>query len=261
MAFEQIAQVGARYVEVAFIEGYIDPFTEETFIAANAKNLRRNLIDSGLSCHTFSAHLDLSKVGTVEIFKHRLEFACELGAKIVISNTAPPSREQEFYRNIQQLAAHAHILGITIALENPGDGRKNLLDTGVEGARIIEQLGLTNVGLNYDFGNVVTHLQDQVRPEDDFEAALPHTVHLHIKDLEGDSRGWQFTEIGKGTVNYQRILSDCRIRGLPLSLEVPLRLRRLPSGRPVRGPHPVCIEEIVGVLKGSFEYTTRMLES
>ncbi|MBN2551963.1 MAG: sugar phosphate isomerase/epimerase [Spirochaetales bacterium] len=259
LAFEQIARIGARYVEIAYIEGYIDPFTEEVFTKARARTLLKNLIDAGLSCHAFSAHLDLSAAGVVEIFQRRMEFARELGAAVVISNAAPPSREHQFLANVERIAARAKDLGLTIALENPGDGRENLLDTGVEGARLIERLGLPNVGLNYDFGNVISHMQERVRPEDDFKEALSHTVHLHIKDVAADGRGWYFTEIGKGSVDYRSILSEPRVRKLPVSLEIPLRLRRLPSGSPRRGADPVAVERILEVLAGSFEFTKRML--
>ena len=259
VALEQIARIGAEHVEVAYIEGYSDPFAEGVFNQAHARGLKKHLIDAGVSCYAFSSHLDLGGAGVGEIFKRRMEFASELGATIVISNTASPSSEQEFFKNIEQIAVHADDLRMTIALENPGDGKENLLDTGAKGARLIERLELPNVGLNYDFGNVVSHLHDRVRPEDDFKVASPHKVHLHIKDVAADSRRWVFTEVGKGSIDYKSILSDPHVRKLPLSLEIPLRLRRLPTGCPRRNKNPVRIEEIIGVLESSFEYTKRML--
>jgi sugar phosphate isomerase/epimerase len=258
-AFEQIARIGAGHVEVAYIPGYMDPFTEEVFEPARARGLAAQLRQAGLSCAALSAHMDLSRAGAVEIFRRRLEFASELGAGLVVANAGPPSRERALLRNVGPLAARAADLGLTLALENPGNGRRNLLDTGALGARLVERLGLPNVGLNYDFGNLLTHLRGQVRPEEDFPAALPRTVHLHVKDAARQGPWWVFPEVGQGAVDYRRILSDPRIRDLPISLEIPLRLRRRPSGFPCRSAQPLGIEQIAEVLRGSLAFVQSLL--
>lgn len=261
VAIDLIARIGAPQVEIAYIEGYIDPFTEEVFDRAHALSLRRRLLEAGLSCSACSAHLDLSAAEVVEVFQRRMEFARELGAAIVVSNAGPPSRRREFLRNLERIAVRAQALGLTVALENPGNGRENLLGTGLAASRLIESLGLPNVGINYDFANLITHLRDRVRPEEDYQAVLPHTVHLHIKDVAADSAGWSFPAIGKGCVDYPRILSDPGVRGLPLSIEVPLRLHRLPDGSPQRGAEPVGLARITAALEGSFRYIQRLLSN
>ena len=89
VAIEAIAAVGADGVEVAFIEGYTDPFTEETFNQAYADHICQKLADHDIACRSFSAHMDLTKPNAVEIFKRRMEFARMLGADAIITNAAP----------------------------------------------------------------------------------------------------------------------------------------------------------------------------
>jgi len=62
-AFQSISRIGARYVESAFIQGYMGAFGEELFTDAYARELRRRMQDAGLCCHAFSSHLDLGAEG------------------------------------------------------------------------------------------------------------------------------------------------------------------------------------------------------
>ena len=90
VAIEEIAAAGADGVEVAFIEGYTDSFTEETFNQTYADQIRQHLTDHDITCRSFSAHMDLTKPNAVEIFTRRMEFACMLGAETIITNQIMP---------------------------------------------------------------------------------------------------------------------------------------------------------------------------
>ena len=68
-AFKEIARAGVDLVEVAFIEGYTDPFTEEYFNDENAAKILALLAEHNLTCLSFSSHVDLSRDGIVEVFK------------------------------------------------------------------------------------------------------------------------------------------------------------------------------------------------
>jgi sugar phosphate isomerase/epimerase len=112
------------------------------------------------------------------------------------------------------------------------------------------------VRLNYDFGNVISHFYGTVRPEEDFLPAIPYTVHYHIKDVIAFDGGWRHTEVGKGSIDYGAILKTLVMKwpGVPASLEIPLRLTRAKDASPRRGDSPLPIDEIRGIVKGSFEY-------
>ena len=129
VAFREIAETGVNLVEVAFIEGYTDPFTEDYFNDRNAAEISALLDEYGLACRSFSSHVDLAREGVVDIFNNRMAFAAKLGARYIISNAALLPGENQFMQNIAQLAQTAAALDMVIALENPGDGRANVIDS------------------------------------------------------------------------------------------------------------------------------------
>jgi sugar phosphate isomerase/epimerase len=261
VAMDEISRLGVRSVEVAFIQGYTDPFGEEVFGPGNAGRINRLLSETGLSCFAFSAHLNLVTEQSAEIFKRRMEFAREIGAKVIVTNAGPKQEEKAFMKNMETLSGAAESLDLIIGLENPGDGRENIVNSGKDGARVVREIGSEWVKLNYDFGNLVSHLFERVRPEEDYGDALEDSVHLHIKDVKADEQGWHFTEIGKGSIDYESIFRhlESRNRFLPVSLEIPLRVTRARDASPRRMASPVPLDEIRRVLKGSLDFVTRML--
>ena len=63
--FKEISQLGIDLVEIAFIEGYTDPFTEDYFNDANTAKITTLLAENHLHCLSFSSHVDLSRDGIV----------------------------------------------------------------------------------------------------------------------------------------------------------------------------------------------------
>ena len=150
---------------------------------------------------------------------------------------------------------------MVIVLENPGDGKANLVDSGEPAARIIEEIGLNCVKINYDFGNLLSHCFEKIRPEEDYKFAADSTAHYHIKDVASDASGWYFTQIGKGTIDYHTILRELAALAepVPISLEIPLRIRRAPDASPRRAPFPVDLTEIRQVMQRSVEFVRTAL--
>lgn len=259
VAFREISNAGIDLVEIAFIEGYTDPFIEDDFNDDNAEKIQSLLAQHGLNCLSFSSHMDLSGPGVVEIFKNRMTFAKRVGARYIISNAAPVQKKAPFLNNIKQLGRKAEELGMIITLENPGDGRPNIMDSGEPAARIIEEIGLDSVRINYDFGNLLSHCFEKIRPETDYLLARDVTVHYHIKDVASNPAGWYFTPIGKGTIDYALILKQLTHLPVkvPLSLEIPLRVRRAPDASPQRDDHPVDLGEIRKVMQESVAFVKR----
>ena len=255
-AIAEIAAIGADAVEVAFIEGYTDPFTEEDFNQTHADEIGADLEKYNLPCLSFSAHMDMTKANAVSIFKKRMSFARMLGAKYIVSNAAPLQNRDEFMANIVELGQTANELGITIVIENPGDGKPNVIDTAQKGAAVIDEIGLDTVKINYDAGNLISHCFEKVKPEEDFRFAISQTVHYHIKDVERRGDAWGFTEIGRGMIDYRSILKEVVAdpRPLPLSLEIPLRIARATDASPIRNVTPVALDKIRSVLDNSIEF-------
>lgn len=261
VALREISQIGLEHIELAFIQGYMDPFGEEIFSPFYAKKVSRLLSETNLACFAVSAHMDLATESSLEIFKQRMDFANRVGAKIIISNAGPKKNERVFMKNMEELARVAESLDLIIGLENPGDGKENIIESGKSGASVIQKIGSDWVKLNYDFGNVISHFYERVRPEKDFIYALPFSAHLHIKDVKSNGQGWSFVEIGKGSINFRSILNHLKSENHthPLSLEVPLRVTRAPDALPRRLASPVSLDEIRRVLKGSLDFVMGIL--
>ena len=260
-AFEEIAGAGVDLVEVAFIEGYTDPFSEDYFKDENAGKIGKLLAEHNLKCLSFSSHVDLARDGIVEVFKNRMAFAKKLGSKYIVSNAAPLHKKNRFMQNIQQLGQVAGAMNMVIVLENPGDGKANVIDSGEACARIIEEIGLASVKINYDFGNLLSHCFEKIRPEEDYKYVRNCAAHYHIKDVASDESGWYFTEIGKGSIDYGRILTDLAdlSEPVPISLEIPLRIRRAPDASPRRATQPVDLNQIRQVMTASVKFVKTAL--
>jgi len=260
-AFKEISRAGVDQVEIAFIEGYTDPFTEDYFNDDNAAKITTLLAEYNLKCLSFSSHVDLSRDGIVKVFNNRMAFAKNLGSKYIVSNAAPLQNKGQFMQNIQELGQTAAELKIFIVLENPGDGKANVMDSGVPAANLIEEIGQENVKINYDFGNLLSHCFEKIRPEEDYKFVRDCAVHYHIKDVASDDSGWYFTEIGKGTIDYRKILKELAALSepVPISLEIPLRIRRAPDASPRRASQPVDLAEIRRVMTGSVNFVKQVL--
>jgi len=260
-AFKEISRAGVDLVEIAFIEGYTDPFTEDYFNDDNAAKIITLLAAHNLKCLSFSSHVDLSRDGIVEVFKNRMAFAKALGSKYIVSNAAPLQNKNQFMLNIKKLGQTATGLDMIIVLENPGDGKANVMDSGEQAANLIEEIDQESVKINYDFGNLLSHCFDKIRPEEDYKFVRDCAVHYHIKDVASDDSGWYFTEIGKGTIDYRRILKELATLSepVPISLEIPLRIRRASDASPRRASQPVDLAEIRRVMTGSVNFVKQAL--
>lgn len=259
-AFESLARVGATHVEPAFIVGYTEPFDESAFSSERAHAYRRLIETSGLGCVAMSSHIDLGLPGAVDVFTGRMRFAAAIGARIVATNAAARIREAGFFRNMEVLLHRAEEIGVTIALENPGDGSDNLLDTADDGLALVRRFGSDHLGLNYDAANTASHRPGLGDFAGDAIRAMPACVHIHVKDLVRRETGWHFTAIGEGTIGCDRILEAARERpGMPVSLELPMRLHRRPDAQPVRRAEPVPLREIEDALSRSLAFTRAAL--
>ncbi len=258
VVLDSMARCGVRHVEPAFIVGYTEPFDEGTFAPANARRYRAWLDGSGLRCHAFSSHIDLGRTDAVDVFKGRMDFAAALGTVVINTNAAVRTSRARFLDNIGPLAEHAASLGLTIGLENPGNGEDNLMNDAAEGLALIDALNLPSVRLNYDPGNTASHRPDRIDAAADAVAALPGCAHFHLKDVRADESGWRFTVPGGGDIDYATIMDALAAHPhLPYAVELPLRMRRGPDAQPIRRPEPVPLAEIEVAVRDCLAYVRR----
>lgn len=256
IALKEISALGVDLVEIAFIEGYTDPFTEAYFNIENANMLNALLRENKLKCLSFSSHIDLAQNDAVRIFTKRMAFAKMIGSSYIISNAGPTTQKKKFMENIAVLGHEAADMELMIVLENPGDGKANVLDSAKPAAKIIKEIGLNSVKLNYDFGNLLSHCFEKLRPEQDYKQALDVIAHFHVKDVAANENGWYFTEIGKGSIDYATILKELAdlSEPVPVSLEIPLCVKRAPDASPRRAPVPMGLKTIRQILSGSVKF-------
>lgn len=251
-ALDSLAGCGVGWVEPAFIVGYTEPFDESAFVAAEARQHRNWLSQAGLRCFAMSSHIDLSLPDAVTVFMGRMDFARLIGAKVIASNAAVRAREAQFFRNIEPLLRHAETLDLIIGIENPGDGRDNLVNTGADGVRLVERIGSPHLRLNYDPANLSSHRPEGPDPAQDALGALPACAHVHVKDVQKRQEGWFFTPIGQGDIDCTTFLQGVAAqRDLPISIELPLRLYRRLDAQPVRSAEPIPLPIIEAAIRWS----------
>ncbi|MFC0680607.1 sugar phosphate isomerase/epimerase family protein [Lysobacter korlensis] len=111
---------------------------------------------------------------------------------------------------LRELGAHAAELGLQLSLEMYEDTYLGTADSAV---RLVEEIGLPNVGLNPDVGNLVRlH-----RPIEDwremYAKTLPFANYWHLKNYLRDEppSGGYFsapTTLEHGLINYRQVVAD-----------------------------------------------------
>jgi sugar phosphate isomerase/epimerase len=218
-ALRGIAGAGFKYVELTAVKDYTEHVAPERMTRADRKNLLNKLKDYGLAPMSLSGHSNLASQEGIELFKKRLDFAAEIGVKVV--NTGPGEVETEggkeaFFTLIGEVSEHAAGAGVVVALETHGD----LMASGKAGAEVVEEIGSPWIRLNYDTGNAIFY--GGVKPEDDIASALPYLAHVHLKDKKGGVKVWDFPPLGMGEIDFPRIfttLSGSSYSG-PISVEI-----------------------------------------
>ena len=289
LAAETLTEIGVQRIEPALIAGYTDPFDEAIFTTKLARSWRSVAAAAGLSCAAFSAHVDIGAPGGAAQVSRRLRFAAELGAKRLVTNAAAAEYREEFFCAMERLILEAQRYGVIIALENPGNGRPNLIDSAQSAAKLVARFDSPWVSLNYDPGNLLTH-QPGLRPEEDVLSLDSQVLgSLHLKNAalatqalgaslaktakgagaastaalakgaartDGPGGYWSFVPLSAGVIDYRKILAhtDKMVPRPEYCIELPLRLSRECKGTPHRATKPVKIQRIREVLIESLEW-------
>ena len=149
--------------------------------------------------------------------------ASELGCKVMrIVGSSLRFRDQPHEPQLRQLAGMlrqatkvAADQGVILAMENHIDF------TAREILHLIEDVGSTSFGVNFDTGNALRLFED---PVEEAKLLAPYIHATHIKDVSprigGSPREWNFWEsvpAGQGVVDIQgvmKVLQDCGYQGV-----------------------------------------------
>lgn len=238
-----LARCGIRNVEFAFIDGYVEVFTDSDFTAAFAAELKSEMQRHGQQCRYFSGHIDLGIENAAARLEARCRFAASLGASFVITNAATRERAGTFFAQADTLAAIAENYGLRILLENPGNGVPNLLDHASDALRLLERLDSQAFGINYDIGNLLAHRPAR-EPLEDARAAMNIADHFHLKPCARREGGIDFVPLGAGDVNDTALALELLRQNKPFSLELPFRLHRDANAQPWRDEQPLPLDVI-----------------
>lgn len=248
-AVEEIARSGAGHVEPAFIHGYVD-FDETVFAAHAAGRFRQRVEAAGLAIHAVSAHMDLATGDAIAMLDRRIGFAQDIGARVLITNSGPIAAHDRILATIRAQLPRLDLWGGLLALENPGHGNNSLIGNAADGQRLIGEVGSERVRLNHDTANVFTYSHEALQPDADWRRAASAIAHSHLKDVRATTQGWSFCPLGQGDIDLAAYLAAIPAQ-LPLSVELPMRLRRPQRADPVRASNPEPIPDLREALRQS----------
>ncbi|MBT8367116.1 MAG: sugar phosphate isomerase/epimerase [Deltaproteobacteria bacterium] len=260
-ALEEIAKAGASHVELGFTRGFTKGLTEEYFSESSAQKITRLLSDMGLSSIALSAHTDLTTGKAVDELKRRIDFGKRLGVEVVNTKVGAKSGRKQYEKNIELIADYAESMNIIVGLENPAEGTDQILTSGKTGAELIRSIGSDFIKLNYDFGNAFTYSKGKVDPATDYKEALPYACYLHLKDMKKIDDGWEFSQIGKGIINYDLIFKEL-VEGeklLPLSIEHLFIYSASEDFIVQRLQQPLPLSHISSILKNSIAFVNSVI--
>ncbi|HSV31660.1 MAG TPA: sugar phosphate isomerase/epimerase [Atribacteraceae bacterium] len=225
--FQSLSRLGIRYVDLDFIKppatfkgnAYLAHISEEDL--GRSAEIRTMMTDHGLEAVTFSGHMYLVRAEEVSLFKKKMRFAREIGAKIISTNQGPRERADDFYRYMEEVVREAEILDLIVGLETamPGD----ILETGQDAGKLMERIGSPQVRLTYDTGNIFYSQRGNINLPEDFHVALPYCSNLHFKDACLQDDRLHYCAVGQGLVSFDPICQMLREdhRHLPVTVEVP----------------------------------------
>ena len=222
-ALQGISRNGLKYVELASLPGYCEHFEPQDMSPGDVQAIAKLVDRYHLIPISMSGHCDLGTEEGVAQFQARMEFARDLGMKIINTgtgeNTTDAEGQERFYRNIAALAEQAEAWDLVIALETHGD----ITGKGEACVRTMERIGSDRVRVNYDPANVIYY--EGVRPEQDIGVVAKFVAHFHVKDKANEVlEDFNFPAIGEGIIDFKSIFDTLRQADYqgPYSLEVEL---------------------------------------
>lgn len=254
ICFDELARIGINLVEPAYINGYM-VFTEADFEEPAIQSMNRLLKDRELRASAISAHMDCGADGAEAMLARRIRFTAGIGAQYTITNSTTPDRLHHLRNTLESNLRLAEELGVIIALENPGHGRSNLMVNAERGAELIKSFNSPHLRMNYDTSNALTCTEGDTRPETDIEFALPVSAYMHLKDAMRIDGRWRYTVIGAGEIDYRVLFHKLAPRpDIPLTLELPLRLKRVFYRDPERETQLTPLPEIAAAIERSWAF-------
>jgi len=187
--------------------------------AVDRKAILRNLEETGMEVSTigtgqaygedqifFTSPDEQVRRATVKRIKDQIDFASELGAKVIIGLIKGPLPELEPERAtararaidcLRECADHAQKARVSLPVEAINRYEANFLNTAEDTYRFVQEIGSSAVGLHLD----TFHMNiEEVSIEEAIKRYADRLIHIHL----ADSNRWA---PGMGHLNFDSILS------------------------------------------------------
>ena len=218
---QQLSAMGGECIEINGRPGLHDGLVldDDTIPQVQAWAQEAGLEISGLSGYCDFAQTSQAAIeAEIELILSSCRIAAKMGLKMVRAFVANPKPEtgksyDDFHPQIvtafKTVAQEAGQLGITLGLENHG----HLINDGPMLARLVEDIGASNIGITLDTGNFcgVGHSLEQHRR--DVAAVLPYVVNVHIKDGVWQGDKFEFVTAGEGVLNLAETMDALSKQG------------------------------------------------
>jgi sugar phosphate isomerase/epimerase len=248
-ALDGIAKCGLKYVELAAIPIHADHVSPERMTEADYGFLQKKLADRGLQAVSVSAHCDPLQAGSGNLVKSRILLASKVGAEFVNTVAGHPQSDDQWKHwrtEVRKLGDFARDHGVMLCLETHGA----VIGRSADARRAIEMLDHSNVRINYDPANLLYYVGE--RPEQDIQGIVDLISHVHIKDKIGGKEEWNFPAVGRGSIDFVKVLGPLFASGYtgPLNFE----LEFTPDSR-------LTADEIDAALKQSVTHIRRLADA
>lgn len=254
MVFASIKKCGFKFFELAYNQGYVGNLNSSLFSNENADKINKLKEKYGLSTVALGCTMDLSTDGLADIFAERLRFAQKIGVTYINVCTTKMENKAKLVTNLKSLRPLLQETGSILCLENGGDYNYNAFVTVKDGVELLNKLGTDHYAFNFDPGNMVT-IDNSLDVVGESLASLDYCQHFHVKDVAILNEKFRFIPInGTGLINYANIVPQLKVRNLPFSVEIPLRIYRDFDSTPRRFDDIVTLEEIEKTLMASRKY-------
>lgn len=219
-ALDMAREFGFRFVELAAIDGISEQFCVDKPLPELFRSTSKALEKRNLSCYAVSGHCDMTDETQFWRLLRKIEYAGELGAKVINTRCGPKDRYPVFLENVKKAAELAASYGMALNLESYGD----IIGSASECGTVFQMLNLDNVFYNYDPGNTYRFARGNISIEDDLLHNTGPLRYFHLKDASiHDGMIWN-EPIGQGVLSYPAIFAAVEkiTDTLPIALEIPM---------------------------------------
>ena len=207
-AMDMARRCGFHTIELSAIDGISEQIVAERVSTGYVAQIERELQKRDLQCTALSAHCDMTDEAQFARLMKKIEFAGQIGARLVNTRCGPKTRYDVFLEHVKRAAELADRYGMRLGLESYGD----IVGPASECGGVFAELNLPNVQYTYDPGNTYRFCRGEIRLDEDLQNASVPVAYLHMKDgshfaVMSDRENVMNWVVGLGTVDENHNVS------------------------------------------------------